>query len=553
MKKNCYYPSTFPKDKEKLLITLLVELNKKPIDNRKKLENEIRSFLKKKKITDYFPSFWHLYFVYQRHFKNKRIEKELINLLKVVKIRSLSGIVPLSVFTHPKNSCPYHCLYCPTAEGAPKSYFPDEAAVLRASRHHYLPFNQTLDRLIQFYLSGHPIDKIDLIIQGGTFSFYDRKYRQWFVKRVFDCCNSDVEELIIKGDTMMKNSRSLDQSKKINERAKSRIVGITIETRPDFINEDEIRFLRHLGVTRVELGVQHPDDKIYQKILRGHTVKDVIKATQLLKDAGFKITYHLMPGLPGSNFKKDIQMLKTIFQNNAFKPDAIKFYPTQVVKNSQLADWYKKDQYQPINEQYLYQLTKEFKKKIVPPWVRINRLVRDLTINDLVYENFPSNFRQIIEKRLKEEKVFCPCIRCREIRNNKIFGQVKIDIIQYQANGGQEFFIEAVDEKYQLLGFLRLRLPSFIFTKEKFFISSLEGSAIIRELHIYGQATPLSEKGDVQHQGLGKKLIKKAEEITNQFGLKKLAVIAAVGVRDYYRQLGFDDDNSPFEYLIKIF
>ncbi len=486
MKKNCYYPSTFPKEKEKLLIKLLTELNKKEINNRQQLENEIRLFLKERKIKDYFPSFWHLYFVYKRHFKNKRIKKELINLLKVVKIRSLSGIVPLSVFTTPKNSCPYHCLYCPTAEGAPKSYFLDEAAVLRASRHEYDPFNQTLDRLIQFYLSGHPIDKVDLIIQGGTFSFYDKKYRQWFVKRVFDCCNSDIEELIIKGKTTMKNSRNLDRAKKINEKAKSRIVGITIETRPDFINEDEIRFLRNLGVTRVELGVQHPDDRIYQKILRGHTVKDVVKATKILKDAGFKVTYHLMPGLPGSDFNKDLQVLKIVFRNNEFKPDAIKFYPTQVVQNSQLAQWYKKGEYQPITCSYLYQLTKEFKKNIVPPWVRINRLVRDLTRNDLVYENFPSNFRQIIEQKLKKEKILCPCIRCREIKNKKIVGQVKINVIEYDASGGKEFFIEAVDEKYQLLGFLRLRIPSFILTKKKFFIDSLNDSAIIRELHIYG-------------------------------------------------------------------
>ncbi len=551
MKKNIYYPSTFPKEKEELLNTLLVELDKKQINNRRELENEIRRFLKERKIKDYFPSFWHLYFVYKRNFKNKKIKKQLIDLLKVVRIRSLSGIVPLSVFTTPKNSCPYNCIFCPIAKRAPKSYFPDEAAVLRAIRHNYHPFKQTLDRIIQFYLSGHPIDKVDLIIQGGTFSFYDKKYREWFVKKIFDCCNSNVEELIVKGRTTRKNSRTLDQAKKTNEKANSRIVGITVETRPDFINENEIKFLRRLGVTRVELGVQHPDDKIYQKVLRGHTVKDVVEATKLLKDAGFKITYHLMPGLPGSDFQKDIQMLKKIFNDNNFKPDGIKFYPTQVVKNSQLAEWYQKGQYKPIASEYLYQLTREFKKNIVPPWVRINRLVRDLTRKDLVYENFPSNFRQIIEKKLKEEKIFCPCIRCREIRNKSVVGQVRINIIEYEASGGKEFFIEAVDEKYQLLGFLRLRIPSFIFTKKRFFIDSLNNCSIIRELHIYGQATPLSQKGEIQHRGLGKRLIAKAEEVSLRFNLKKIAVISAVGVRDYYRQLGFADDRTEWEYLIK--
>lgn len=546
-----FYPANFPQDKKKLLQKLLLYLNNKKIDNRIGLEKYIRRFLREKKIKDFFPKFWHLYFVYLRYFSREKISKKLIDLLKVVKIRSLSGIVPLSVFTQPLNSCPYNCVYCPTALNAPKSYFPDEAAVMRAIRNHYDPFSQVRERLMQFYLSGHPIDKVDLIIQGGTFSFYEKRYRQWFLKRCYDACHTDIDELIKKGREKRIVSKNLEEAKKLNEKAKSRVIGITVETRPDFINKKEIRFLRKLGVTRVELGVQHIDDKILNLVRRGHTISQVIEATKLLRDAGFKITYHLMPGLPGSSFEKDYLMLKKVFLEEEFKPDQIKFYPTQVVKNSFLAKWYLQGKYKPIDEEYLLNLTLKFKKEIVPPWLRINRLVRDLTKNDLVYENFPSNFRQNLESRLRDEKVSCLCIRCREIRDKKIIGQLKINVIEYKASEGKEFFIEMVDEKYQILGFLRLRIPSYFFTGKKFFFKSLNNASIIRELHVYGQATPLFKKGIVQHQGIGKKLIKEAVKITKRFDLPKLAVIAGVGVRDYYRKLGFVDDGEGGEYLIK--
>ena len=546
-----FYPPTYPQEKEKLLKEMFHYLANNKIFNRINLEKNIRQFLQEKKVKDFFPKFWHLYFVFLRYFSNSNVQKKFIDLIKVVRIRSLSGIIPLSVFTQPLNSCPYNCVYCPTADNAPKSYFPDEAAVMRAIRNHYDPFLQTRERLIQFYLSGHNIDKIDLIIQGGTFSFYEKKYRQWFLKRCYDAANSDISQLIKTGKEERATSKNLNHSKIINEKAKSRVIGVTIETRPDFINKKEILFLRKLGVTRVELGVQHLDQKILNLVRRGNTVSDVYQATKLLRDCGFKITYHLMPGLPGSTFEKDYLMLKKIFLDERFKPDQIKFYPTQVVKNSLLGKWYLQGKYKPIDEEYLLNLTLKFKKKIVPPWLRINRLVRDLTKNDLVYENFPSNFRQNLERELKKHKISCLCIRCREIRDKKIIGHPSLNIIRYDANEGKEFFIEMVDKKYQLLGFLRLRIPSFIFSGEKFFIKSLNDSAIIRELHVYGQVVPLSEKGYVQHRGIGLKLIDQAIKISKQFGLKKIAVIAGVGVREYYRKRGFFDDNDQGEYLIK--
>ena len=545
-----YYPSTYPRNYDQLLKDLFLFLIKKNPNTRKKLMSLIRAFIGEKK-EKFFPKLWQLYFVYFRYFKKEiEVNQSFLNLLKVVKIRSLSGIVPLSVFTSPKNSCPYNCVYCALNPDAPKSYFSDEAAVQRAKRNHYHPFSQVQDRLIQFYLSGHPIDKVELIIQGGTFSFYDKKYREWFVKRVFDGLNTDFEELIIHGKTKFKEAKNLAEAKKENERAKSRMVGLTIETRPDWINEDEVLFLRYLGVTRVELGVQSVDNEILRVVRRGHTTDKVFEATKLLKDAGFKITYHLMPGLPGSSFEKDLQSLRQVFEDERLKPDNIKFYPTQVVKNSPLADWYRRGIFKPIDERYLLELTLKFTKEIVRPWFRINRLVRDLTKNDLVVETFPSNFRQHLEEKLKEQGIRCLCIRCREIRNKKIKLPIRLNVINYKASEGEEFFLEFVDQDYQLLGYLRLRIPSYVLKKQSFFIKELEGCALIRELHVLGTATPLSKKGKVQHQGLGKKLISEAIKIAKKFCLSKIAVISAVGTRDYYRRLGFKEMIKG-EYLVK--
>lgn len=545
-----YYPSTYPKKYDQLLKDLFLFLIKKNPKDRKKLISLIRSFIAEKK-ENFFPKLWQLYFVYLRYFKKEvKVDEGFLNLLKVVKIRSLSGIVPLSVFTSPKNSCPYNCVYCALNPDAPKSYFSDEAAVQRAKRNNYHPFFQVQDRLIQFYLSGHPIDKVELIIQGGTFSFYDKKYREWFVKRVFDGLNTDFEKLIIEGKTEFKSAKNLEEAKKENEKAKSRMVGLTVETRPDWINEDEVLFLRYLGVTRVELGVQSVNNEILRIVRRGHTIDKVFQATKLLKDAGFKITYHLMPGLPGSNFEKDFESLRQVFEDERLKPDNIKFYPTQVVKNSPLAQWYQKGIFKPIDEKYLLDLTLKFKKEVVKSWFRINRLVRDLTKNDLVIETFPSNFRQHLEEKLKEKKIRCLCIRCREIRSKKIKLPVRLNVINYKASDGEEFFLEFVDQDYQLLGYLRLRIPSYVLKNESFFIKDLEGCALIRELHVLGVATPLSKKGKVQHQGLGKKLIFEAIKIAKKFNLSKIAVISAVGTREYYRNLGFKKITKE-EYLVK--
>ena len=534
-----FLPPNLPEKNLPFLKRLFQYLKLKKFKTKKDVFREIRKFLKGKK-RPLVPSFWALYFVYRRFFRDdKTVSSSLVKLLKTVKVRSLSGIVPLSVFTRPEGSCPYHCVYCPQAKNAPKSYFPDEAAVLRAIRNHYDPFSQTKERLIQFFLSGHPLDKVEMIVQGGTFGFYNRQYREEFIKGIYDGCNYNVAELVDWGKTYFRRAKNLDKAQLENEKGWSRVVGLTIETRPDFIDKEEIIFLRKLGVTRVEIGVQAVDDQILRLVKRGHLVADVVNATALLREAGFKITYHLMPGLPGSNLKKDLQMLKQIFNDERFKPDAIKFYPTQVTYGSELFDWYKQGKYQPMKEKDLLWLTKEFKKKIVPRWVRIQRLVRDLTVNDIAVPTFPSHFRQKLAKILKKEKINCSCIRCREIRDSRLQGKIIFKTEKYLASEGVEYFMEAIDQQDRLLGFLRLRIPRFFLDKKPFFIDSLSGAVMIRELHVYGQEISLGKKGKVQHQGIGKTLLQMAEDMGRKYQAEKIAVIAGVGVRNYYRCHGY--------------
>lgn len=551
--KMLYYPENFPRNKEKLLIDLFRYLQTVEIKTVKKLDQEIRKFFSGKKEKEFFPSYWMLHFVYWRHFYIKlKITPEFVKLSQKHQVRSLSGIVPLSLFTKSQESCPFHCVYCATEKDAPKSYFSDEAAVMRAIRNKYDPYLQTRNRLIQFFLSGHAIDKVDVIIQGGTFSFYPKKYREWFVSEIYRACNENIKKLIVRGDSSdklleikkTKIKTYLNKEIKTNETATSRVIGLTIETRPDFINNDECWFLRRLGVTRVELGVQTLDNKILKIIKRGHTLESVVKATKLLRDFGFKITYHLMPGLPGSSIKKDIKMLKKVFSDERFKPDAIKFYPTQVVQGTELLDWYKKGKFIPLSNDGLNTIVTEFKKNIVPHWVRINRLVRDLTKSDVAVETFASNFRQNIT-------VKCPCIRCREIKNYRSANShstvpVEYRLTEYSAGKGKEYFIEAVDKNDRLYGFVRLRITKINMLKSSRVnglkdsrINGLTNYGLIRELHVYGPQIEIGKKGVVQHQGIGINLMKKAEIIAKENRVICLAVISGVGVREYYRKMGY--------------
>ncbi len=474
------------------------------------------------------------------------------NLLRTRKVRSLSGVAVVAVLTK-DFGCPGHCLYCPTEKGMPKSYLSNEPAVMRAILNKFDPYKQVKTRISALENSGHPTDKIELIIIGGTFGALPDKYRFNFVKRCLEAANENPVQQRTRRRS--KKFQNLAEAQRLNEKAKHRIVGVTIETRPDYINEKEILKLRELGVTRIELGVQTIYNDILKLNKRGHDVNQVIKATKLLKDAGFKINYHIMPNLPGSTIKKDKKMFKEIFSNSDFQPDILKIYPTVVVKNSEIYKWWLAGKYKPYSDKQLLKLLVEIKKNI-PPYVRIMRLVRDIPSQSIVAGNKLSNLRQIIEQKSRQENWRCRCIRCREIKEieNKELKIKNLKMVRrdYRASRGKEIFLSFEDIKRdKLLALLRLRIPSQIFANEKHFIPSLDSAAIIREVHTYGQTVPIAKKikGASQHIGIGKQLIAEAEQITQkEFKIKKIAVISGVGVRDYYRKLGYRLEN---EYMTK--
>ena len=488
-----------------------------------------RKIAKKYKIS--FPSNIELLKAYHNLLKNKRIKKTegIEEILRTRPVRSLSGIVNVSVLTKPYY-CPGKCLFCPLEKGMPKSYLSEEPAAERAKRLNFDPFLQVKARVATLKNEGHSTDKIDLRIIGGTWSFYPKNYQKWFIKRCFDGVNQ-------------KSSRDLNQAQKINEKTKNRIIGISIETRPDFINEREIIFMRELGITRVELGVQSLYEKILKINLRGHTLQETIEATRLLKDAGFKICYQMMPNLLGSDLKKDEEMFEELFENPNFKPDYLKIYPCAIVKSAPLYKFYLKGKYKPYSKEELINLIKRIKLK-VPYYVRIQRINRDIPSKYIVEGGAKiSNLRQMVQVIMEKEGLRCKCIRCREIKE-RYDPREKIYLFRedYQASKGREIFLSFENKKRtKLFSYLRLRIPSQVFAKEKHFLKVLENSAIIREIQTFGKVVPLGQRKIApQHQGLGKKLVKEAERISKKdFKLKKISVISGIGARDYWRKLGY--------------
>lgn len=556
-----FYPANFPRQFEESLISLLLLLQTDWIDSSDKKRYDWQRLIRKKIKHDPYktlfqgkmPSFWWFQFILYRHehlFKSKFIEHIHTTLIKT-KIRSISGVVPLTLFTKGV-ACPFNCTYCPSEPGMPKSYFSDEPAVMRAIRNNFEPFRQIESRLIMFALSNHSIDKIEVIIKGGTFSFLPRRYRTYFIKKIFEGCNTDTLAMLKSGEKNHLSSSTLEKSQIQNETAPSRIIGINIETRPDYITAREIRYLRKLGITHVELGVQTLSNEIYNTIKRGHTTDAVVKATKMLKDVGFKIGYHLMLNLPGSSPEIDSAMLETTFINPQFQPDHLKLYPTTVTKYTRLAKEYQAGLYKPYSLDELIHIIATFKKNIVPPWVRIGRLTRDITTTMMDAQLFPPNLRESIQREMNHKNIQCNCIRCREIQLEKPIGSVSTRIISYDSAGGREYFIEKIDEAKKCLGFIRLRLPSFLFdNKSKPLFPILRDSSIIRELHVYGKAMEIGENktNATQHKGLGEELLLLAEETAKKEGIKKLAIISGVGVRGYYRKFGYHLEDS---YMVKL-
>lgn len=525
----------------KLLEETIKEAIDKKVRNQKDFWDIIRKVHKKHK-NQTFPSNIILLKAYRAMVEKGQIKKHpfLERLLVTKKIRSLSGVSIITCLTQPY-PCPGKCTYCPFEEGVPKSYLSNEPAVMRAILNSYDPKKQVLNRLQALYLEGHPTSKVELIVIGGTFSVLPLNYQINFIKNCLDALNGI-------------SSCNLEEAKRLNEIAPSRLVGLTLETRPDFIIEREIKRMRKLGATRVELGVQSIYDDVLRKCNRGHKVESTIKATQLLKDVGFKICYHMMPNLPGSNLGKDELMFRKLFSKSDFQPDYLKIYPCVVLKGTLLYDWWKEGKYKPYSDQALLDLIKKIKLNI-PYYVRIKRVIRDIPAVSIIAGSKISNLRQILEQKMEKEDWKCRCIRCREIKDKKTTKDkktIKLFRMDYDASGGREIFLSYEDKKREhLYSLLRLRIPSQYFSKKKHFISALDKSSIIREVHTYGSEVEVGkkEKTSVQHKGLGKDLIKKAEEITKkEFGLSKIAVISGIGIRDYYLNLGYE---LKQEYMVK--
>lgn len=475
--------------------------------------------------------------------RNPILEKSM--LTKSVRTQSGVAVVAVLTKTYP---CPGQCIYCPTEKEMPKSYLSNEPAVMRAISAKFDPYLQVKNRLRALELNGHKTDKIELIIMGGTFSCFPKKYQERFITECFRACNEydNIHGIKKVGKPKSESGTHLLIEQKRNETANHRIVGLTLETRPDYINKKEIINFRKLGCTRVELGVQSIFDEVLRANKRGHDVRTTITATELLKDAGFKINYHIMPGLLGSSLRKDRAMLRDLFSNPDFQPDILKIYPTVVVKNTPLYKLWRKNEYKPLTDKQFQEFIIDAKRNIIPPHVRIMRIVRDVPEGSIIAGPKISNLRQLIAKNSG-----CRCIRCREIGAGlQLNKKIILDRIEYEASGGRELFLQYVSEDMnELYALLRLRVPSDKNSSHP--IICLRNAAIIREVHTYGKMTGIgkSDNTSPQHTGLGKKLVREAERITNhEFGMKKIVVISGVGVRDYYRKLGYRLKDS---YMVK--
>jgi len=452
--------------------------------------------------------------------------------------RTISGVTPVAVMTLPIK-CPGQCIYCPTYSTTPQSYTPESPAVLRARKCDYDTKKQIKLRLKVLSEMGHPTDKVELIVMGGTFLASPKDYQYQFIKDCFDALNGE-------------ESATLEEAKQLNETANHRCTGLCIETRPDWCGQEEIDRMLEFGTTRVELGVQTLDDKIYRLVRRGHKVEDVVKATTLLKEHGFKVHYHWMPGLPGSTPEEDLELSARLFTDTRFKPDGLKIYPTMVVEGTELEKWYQDGCYQPYDDETMINLIVNI-KSLVPKYVRISRVLRDIPAK-FIMAGLKDSLRDVVKQRMMQQAIECKCIRCREyghrVKNGWETGEPQLVRMDYEASDGKEIFLSFEDEKETLFGLLRMRIQSKPIVKLG--QESKRNLAIIRELHIYGSEVPLSERKEetAQHKGLGKALLREAERIASEeFKAQQMVVLSGTGAKEYYRsEFGY---SSQGDYMVK--
>jgi len=473
--------------------------------------------------------------------------EKLAELLHIRKVRTISGVAPVAVLTKPF-PCPGKCIYCPVQTDMPKSYLNDEPAVMRAVDSGFDPYLQVQKRLAQYLATGHTPEKIELIVMGGSFSALPDVYKFYFIRRLFEACNDFPRTKKSRQKLLSQENKQLLAAQRKNETSKYRVVGLTLETRPDLINKREIKLMRRLGCTRVEIGVQSTDDRVLKTIKRGHGTLSTIKATGLLKDNGFKVCYHMMPNLPGSSQGIDLAMFKKIYSDEKYMPDMVKIYPCVVTRSTGLFHLYKQGKYRSYTDKELIELMIKI-KQTTPRWVRINRLYRDIPAINIVSGSKTSNLRQVLQNRMIKAGKKCQCIRCREAGYKKFkIKNLKLKILSYRASGGEEYFLEYINDKDILFALLRLRFPA----KNITIFPELSKTAIVRELHTFGKALGVNDnkKRKTQHRGLGLKLMQKAEKIAIDKDYKKIAVIAGVGAREYYRKLGYKLKNT---YMVKAF
>ena len=463
--------------------------------------------------------------VYRQHIKSGEWKPDpaLLARIRMKPMRTLSGVTTVTVLTKPY-PCPGHCIFCPTDVRMPKSYLPDEPGAMRALHHNFDPYDQVAARIDALESIGHPTDKIELLVLGGTWNAYRKDYQEWFIHRCLDAMNEQ-------------GTATLSDAQLFNETANHRNVGLVVETRPDQINLQEIEWMRSLGVTKVQMGAQSLDDHILEINKRGHTVADTKKAVTLLRAAGFKIVLHWMPNLLGATIESDKEDFTKLWQG--LDPDEIKIYPTQLLKNAELYNYWKRGEYKPYTTDQLIDLIADIKPTI-PRYCRVNRIVRDIPSENVVEGNKRTSLRQDVQRELARRNTHCQCIRCREVRSQKIDPKhLQLDDLVYQAEFAEEHFLSYVTRQDKLAGFLRLSLP--LPQSPQIGFDDLMGAAIIREVHVYGQSLLVGEEqqGAAQHAGFGSKLINTAKQIARQKGYQRLAVISAIGTRQYYLKRGF--------------
>lgn len=455
----------------------------------------------------------------------------LLSKIRMKPIRTLSGVTTLTVLTKP-HPCPGECVFCPTIEGMPQSYLPDEPGARRGLENEFDPYRQVASRLKALHDVGHPTEKIELLILGGSWSAYPKDYREWFLRRCFEAMNGE-NPLDNQGDVSLYDV----QARNVN--AEKRNVGLVIETRPDLINAEELKLLRKQGVTKIQIGIQSMNDEILEKNRRGHDSATTLKATALLREAGFKITAHWMPNLLGSTPDLDKEDFKRLWEENGVNPDELKIYPCQLLNSAPLYGIWQDGDYEPYDETILLNLLADI-KTMVPRYCRINRVIRDIPSTNVIEGSRNTSLRQDVAVEMARRGTKCECVRCREIREQRMeAGELVYDDFSYQAAGAEEHFLSYNTADDKLAGFLRLSLPNDDNALE---IDDLKDATIIREVHVYGQSLEVGteQEGMAQHAGIGKSLIAHAERIAKDHGYQKIAVIAAVGTRAYYAGRGFE-------------